>query len=39
VALLAERLEAGDSGEKPREVRAGFELVARESTLGRLADR
>jgi DNA-binding LacI/PurR family transcriptional regulator len=37
VALLAERLEAADSAAEPREVRAGFELVARESTLGRPA--
>ncbi len=35
VDLLAERLHPDGVGAEPREVRARFELVARESTLGR----
>ena len=34
VRMLAERLEAGRPPEPPRDVRADFRLVARESTLG-----
>lgn len=34
VSMLAERLEPGGEARPPRDVRAGFELVARESTLG-----
>jgi len=35
VTMLAERLEPGGAERPPRDVRAGFELVVRESTLGR----
>lgn len=35
VRMLAERLEPGGRDLEPRDVKAGFELVARESTLGR----
>lgn len=34
VSMLAERLAAADDQRPPRDVRAGFEVVARESTLG-----
>jgi DNA-binding LacI/PurR family transcriptional regulator len=34
VRMLAERLEPGGAGLEPRDVRAGFQLVPRESTLG-----
>ncbi len=34
VRMLAERLEPGGRDLEPRDVKAGFELVARESTLG-----
>ena len=34
VRMLAERLEPGGHQLEPRDVRAGFELVPRESTLG-----
>ncbi|UMG92853.1 LacI family DNA-binding transcriptional regulator [Nocardioides sp. TF02-7] len=37
VAMLAERLDPASEQRPPRDVRAGFELVARESTLGRSA--
>jgi len=35
VSMLAERLERGTVSRPPRDVRAGFEVMARESTLGR----
>ncbi|MEJ7795447.1 MAG: LacI family DNA-binding transcriptional regulator [Nocardioides sp.] len=35
VRMLVERLEPGGEEPAPRDLRAGFELVARESTLGR----
>ena len=38
VRLLQERLTEGESRREPRDVRIGFELVARESTVGPTAD-
>ena len=38
VDLLAARLRAQGAHREPRDVRVGFELVARESTMGRTPD-
>jgi len=38
VRLLAERLESGGPQREPEDIRIGFELVARESTVGPTAD-